>query len=193
MSIVNTAVAMERLIKQAVAATQFGQTQRYHTEVMLRTQDVGQHSFNVAWFCYILTGGAPTAALLIQALAHDAGERRTGDVPAPTKLALRLNSMLDEAERAHLVAHHFDLGAHPLTEEEAATLKLADSLEGGFYCLREALLGNRMVLSREYNGCARTYLEYIERLIKATDVGGLRTRALTLFNHLKREFDELSK
>lgn len=119
------------------------QTKRYHTEVVLKEQNVGEHSFNVAWLCYLLTNGHPMSALLLHSLAHDAAEHATGDIPSPTKRALGIRSVVDTFEHTLMVDSGLVLPA--LDEHNMHILKLADALDGVLYCLREHNLGNRLI------------------------------------------------
>lgn len=176
----------------AVHLQQFGQTLRYHAEVMLKPQDVAQHSFNVAWFCWLLTEGKPSANLLISALGHDAGERKTGDMPSPTKRQLGLYDRLDEMERVSVLRAGFSLPA--LTSDEAYILKMSDLLDGCFHCLREAMLGNRLVSDPLRGGAAQNFMFYLNDLLK--DRGGVITATQIgrqLYQQLEREFDDLRK
>ena len=116
------------------------QTKRYHTEVVIKEQNVGEHSFNVAWLCYLLTNKRPMSALLLHALAHDAAEHATGDIPSPSKRALGIRPAVDAFEAQLMTAAGMELP--PLDEHNAHILKLADALDGVLYCLREHHLGN---------------------------------------------------
>ncbi len=116
-----------------------GSVQRFHTQRTVQAESVGKHSFGVAWLCFLLSQGRPSAGLLIAALAHDLGEYATGDVPAPVKVAhpaLRriLHAVETEAVPAEL---HMTL-----TAEEQRTLKLADIYDGMLFCVEEQRLGN---------------------------------------------------
>lgn len=113
---------------------------RYHTEEMLRPQTVGQHSYGVAWLCYVISGGDPSRDLLLAALAHDAAEHSLGDIPSPTKRALGIRERVDALESTAMSNHGVRMPV--LVPEDALTLKLADALDGVLHCLRERELGN---------------------------------------------------
>lgn len=124
-----------------------GQTQRYHTGVaeLLKTQDVAQHVYGVMWLVTSIMHDRPSAALLLAALAHDAGERWTGDVPSPAKRRIPgVKAAFDDAEVEEL-AVHCDFTAPQLNEVEHAALDLADALDGAFFCSRELAMGNRRI------------------------------------------------
>lgn len=119
-----------------------GRTQRCHTQPIIRQQNVADHSFGVAWWCYLLSPlRRPSAELLLTALAHDMAEHETGDVPSPTKEVLGIRPMLNAYED-RLMAEH-TLVMPGITEDEKRILKLADSLELMQLCLRERTMGNR--------------------------------------------------
>jgi 5'-deoxynucleotidase YfbR-like HD superfamily hydrolase len=120
-------------------------TQRFHTETLIRAQSVGEHSYGVAWLCWMLTNGEPSAALLMHAIAHDAAEHCTGDIPAPVKRGSdAVKSHFDSAEQDALKGAGICLP--PLSEHEELVLKLADSLEGLLYTLDEIDMGNKSVI-----------------------------------------------
>jgi 5'-deoxynucleotidase YfbR-like HD superfamily hydrolase len=126
------------------------EVERYHVVYTIQRQNIGDHSFGVAWGCWLLTGGAPSANLLMAALSHDIAEHEVGDVPATTKRRLKLRELLHEYEtevaRATLPMVH---GA--LTVEEEHVLALADSLDGLMFCYRELRLGNTRVVTPFHN------------------------------------------
>lgn len=160
---------MSRTYAQAVHTQQLGQTLRYHTEIVLRTQDVAQHSFNVAWLCWLICDRAPSGALIMAALAHDGGERGTGDIPAPTKRSVPgMGAALDTMEAVHMLNR---VGYSPakLNEMEQAVLKMADALDGFLYCLRERLLGNRLVFDSERGGAGLNFHSYCEERLRQMD------------------------
>jgi len=172
---------------------QFGQTQRYHTEMMLRQQDVAQHSYNVAWLCWLLSDRDPSAALIMAALAHDAGERHTGDIPAPTKRRHpSMHELLDAMENEHTAAAGYT--QEPLSRIEAQILKLADMMEGAFYCLRELKMGNRLVMDAVHGGAGINWLAYIESWLSHSDIQAptVRTAAWELFDYLKEQYGKFS-
>lgn len=178
------------VVAQADLLMQFGQTQRYHTEVLLKPQDVGQHSFNVAWLCWLLSEKEPSADLIMAALAHDAGERKTGDLPSPTKKATGLGDQFDELERRYVERAGYVQGRLSLIERQI--LKLADTLEGCYFCLREVRLGNRLMTSVRFGGAALNFMQYVPPLLEEMQAPGPKAIGTLLYNSLKEEFYELS-
>jgi 5'-deoxynucleotidase YfbR-like HD superfamily hydrolase len=129
-----------------------GQVRRYHTERTLVDQDVAQHSYCVAWLCYILTDGHPSRDLLLAALAHDAAEHALGDIPSPTKRMLGIRDRVDAHEAAAM--RHHGVFMPDLSVEDDHILKMADALDGVLYCLHERQLGNTTLKQTFQNYCA---------------------------------------
>jgi 5'-deoxynucleotidase YfbR-like HD superfamily hydrolase len=134
-----------------------GSVTRYHTNTgsLIKTQDLAQHCYGVFWLCYAIMFHKPSAELLTRAMSHDAGERKTGDMPSPTKIALNAGHLMDAMEATFL---HDVCGyrmGEPLSETDTAVLGLADSLDGVLHCQREAMLGNRAHLR-----VFRNFLDY---------------------------------
>lgn len=117
-----------------------GVTRRFHTVDTVKEDNVAQHSFGVAWFCYILSPEQCTANLLLAALAHDLPEHEIGDVPSPTKRAdPALWKGLHRMEREVLKLADLEF---EITEEQERILKLADCLDGLRHCVAEKERGN---------------------------------------------------
>lgn len=145
-------VNLEELLKT-------GQVKRYHTEAPLRPQDVAQHVYNVVWLCWWLTDGAPSAQLLMAALSHDSGERWTGDMPAPVKRKLGVGYTMEVMEAQALADIGVELNLR-LSPEEDKVLRVADALEGVFYCYREVQCGNL-----DMKACLDRYVAYTMDLV----------------------------
>lgn len=120
-----------------------GLVERFHTRPGLRRNPTAQHQHGVAMLCYWLAEEHPSAALLMSALTHDTAEQVVGDVPAPTKWALKLGDRLDRIEQDALSSYGLEFA---LAESERHKLRLADALDGLLYCSTELTLGNRRVL-----------------------------------------------
>jgi 5'-deoxynucleotidase YfbR-like HD superfamily hydrolase len=122
-----------------------GEVARFHTERTIHENTVGEHSFNVAWLVNLL---APTTDfqrryyLVLAALSHDLAEETIGDVPAPTKRALNIRELFGKYEEQLLEEVGLSYEKH-LPEEDKRVLKLADALDGAFFCIGEVAMGNR--------------------------------------------------
>ena len=160
----------------------FGQTRRYHTEVLVKDQDVAQHSFNVAWLCWYLSDREPSAELLMAALSHDAGEQATGDMPAPVKLHLGISGAMDILEANHTRSLGFR--APTLSQVEQDILKLSDRIEGALYCIRELKMGNLMILPVAYN-----FAEYIEPVLNRIQSPSVQKKGLQLLSFIVEQID----
>ena len=117
-----------------------GHVKRMHTRITLTEQTVAQHSYGVAWWCWVLTGGTATANLLMSALAHDVPEHKTGDIPANVK-----HTLLDQPALQTMETHLYNDANIPVFEldaYEARILKLADYADLLAYCRLELSLGN---------------------------------------------------
>lgn len=137
-----------------------GQVHRYHSEVVIKAQNVGEHSYGVAWICYMLTNQRPMSALLIHALAHDAAEHITGDIPSPTKRSLGIRTQVAAFESA--IMKDVGLELPPLDDHNQHILDLADGLEGVLYCKRELDLGNSLILPVYHN-----FVSYVREELKS--------------------------
>ena len=141
-------------------ALRSGGTQRYHTHAarMLKTQDVAQHSYNVALLAYMLSRGTADSAVILHALCHDSGEHWVGDVPAPTKRSLGIREKLgDEEDR--VITEMLGLQLPPLSYPQGLRLKLCDSLEGALYCCTEINMGNKTMI-----GVLQNFVDYVDEL-----------------------------
>ena len=112
---------------------------RFHTVPTIKEDTVGMHSAGVALFCALLTDYKCSAELLMAALTHDLAEQIYGDIPSPAKHQLgiwgSMNAMEDKAlEEAGLL--------QVLNVYEKRWLKLADCLDGMYFCISEKCLGN---------------------------------------------------
>ena len=132
-----------------------GAVKRYHAKPVLITETVGEHSFYVAWLCYIIDPDRCTAKLLLAALAHDLPEWKFGDLPSPTKRLLG-SEALGKAEDELLASVGL---LQKLSPYEANLLALADRVAGLLYCLRERQMGNQQL-----EVTFRRYQEYIKDL-----------------------------
>lgn len=146
------------------------ETKRYHTWPTLREQTVGAHSFSVAMLVALIAQGADphggeglTLPLIMAALTHDLAEHKLGDLPAPAKRSLPAlaNGM---SFRAHWGVMEVELlkGVNldwegMLGPQQLRWLKLADSMDGALWCLRERAMGNTLIRTVFSN--FRSYIE----------------------------------
>ena len=122
-----------------------GQSKRYHTALVLKEQNIAEHSFGVAWFCELLTQGQARKELIMAALAHDLAEHMVGDIPSPVKRQLGVSEQFHRFEHGHLRTAGLGTYEDELYQGEQATLKLADMMDGMMYCIRERRLGNQEI------------------------------------------------
>jgi hypothetical protein len=138
-----------------------GQVKRYHSELVIKEQTVGEHTFNVVWLAYLLTDQCPSVGLLMGCMAHDAAEHSTGDIPSPTKRLLDIRDLVDHLE-AKLMSGA-GLRLPPMDTYDLFILKLADAMDGLLYVLRERSLGNRTlgaVWHNYWNYCLEVLATY---------------------------------
>ncbi len=119
-----------------------GAVKRYHTVPTLRTQNIAEHSWNIA--CLVLEiDPEASAELLAAAMFHDVGELYTGDIPANFKWEYPLiTKNLCEAED---MFRDKMAPAHALSGMERDILKFADTAECVLWCIEEAQMGNRTI------------------------------------------------
>lgn len=122
-----------------------GLTKRYHTTDTLRSQNVAEHSFFVAWLiCFMYADSNHLQSTMCFALAHDVAEGHVGDVSSPVKRANpALKLILDDAENEAWLA--IGRSPPPISTVEKRMLKMADNMEGMLFCCRERAAGNKAV------------------------------------------------
>ena len=133
---------------------------RYHTVTTLTQETVGHHSHVVAMFTLLLKPDA-SRSLLMAALFHDLAEHQTGDIPSPSKREFGIGNKIEILE--HELMASVGIIMPKLSDEEARILKLADIMQGLFFCVRESYLGNRLM-----DEIGERYFKY---------AGGFRRRA----------------
>jgi 5'-deoxynucleotidase YfbR-like HD superfamily hydrolase len=154
----------EKAKAQVRAFTRAGQVLRFHTRPQLHPQNVGHHSYGVAWLCWVLTKEQASAALLMAALSHDLPEFITGDLPSPTKRRIG-RGVVSELEEEVWRKAGMPVQGFQLTEEERRLLHLADLMEGMMHCVRERSLGNQLLgacynrYANDARGLLRTEVE----------------------------------
>ncbi len=116
-----------------------GDVVRFHSHVGIDKQKNSEHQ----WGCALIVqhiNPKCSKELLLAALTHDAAEYKTGDVPFPAKKEFpELGHMLRAIEEEWEVENgvRFDLGS-----EEKIQLKIADTLEGMWFCIHQVRLGH---------------------------------------------------
>lgn len=119
---------------RCVATIESGGVQRYHAvPSVLSKQRVDSHAWSVAMIVICLTDGAASRNLLIHALLHDSAEIVTGDIPYTVKKSNpAMKALAGEMEAR---AHDELLFPLPtLSPDDAAVLKIADTLDGWRWC-----------------------------------------------------------
>lgn len=148
------------LLRQRVAFVRQGsEVERWHTKRMIQRNDVGHHSFHVAWFAWLLCPAGFSFAqryrVVMAALSHDLAEQTTGDVPGDFKRELQLREQFGQYEQAIFKEVGLDFWSS-LDIAEERIVKFADMLEGAFFIISEASLGNARV-----GEIYRNYREYV--------------------------------
>lgn len=140
----------KNLLRARIAFIRQGsEVERYHTKRMLQRNDVGHHSYHVAWLANIMmrAGEHNPAAhhrVVMAALAHDLAEHITGDMPGDFKREMGIRDEFSGYEDSYLTEVGLNYNDQ-MTAEEERILKMADMMEGAFYCISEASLGNARV------------------------------------------------
>lgn len=116
-----------------------GDVVRFHNHVGIDKQKTSEHQWGVALIVeHIYPQGSK--ALLLAALTHDAAEYYMGDIPAPVKWDNpELKVMLQQMERKWEEHNGVDFDLH---EDEHRVLKMADALEGMWFCVHQVRLGH---------------------------------------------------
>jgi 5'-deoxynucleotidase YfbR-like HD superfamily hydrolase len=135
-------IDQSKKVKNLIDILSGGEVKRYHTMKTIGEQTVANHSWGVAVILNWLKPDISKVALL-KALSHDVAEKRTGDMPAPTKwnnkdLACELRRVEKEIEE--------ELGVdYDLDAEEQEYFKQSDLFELLLYCVNQRSLGNTNV------------------------------------------------
>jgi 5'-deoxynucleotidase YfbR-like HD superfamily hydrolase len=151
------------------------ETERYHTVRTIQRETVGHHSHGVAMYCWLLSGGVPSAELLMAALVHDLAEHVLGDLPSPAKKKYGIGQVVNELEETLLSGVGM---SNKISPDDARRLKLADIFQGMTFCIREVELGNKKMVS-----ILRRYMAYAEGML-------LVGKEQEIFNELKGKYNE---
>jgi hypothetical protein len=124
-----------------------GQVARWHATPTVRSQTVGEHSWQVARVLLAIWPDAPVT-LLTETLFHDVGELGTGDVPSYAKLDEALRTKLEYIEKNARLRMVIPWGVpHPreLPPKELFWLRVAHQIADWEFLLQEVIMGNRLV------------------------------------------------
>jgi 5'-deoxynucleotidase YfbR-like HD superfamily hydrolase len=140
---------MKFSLENVINLARSGGTLRFHThyERVLKHQTVGSHTYNVFFIALALTHGDLSRNAMLAAMIHDSGEHWSGDIPAPTKLALTPEARADYErfdQQELRVATGLADDDSLLSDEERLVIKIADAMDGALFCVREAQLGNSL-------------------------------------------------
>lgn len=117
-----------------------GMIKRYHAKPTLRTQSVGEHTWQVM-LIYVQHFGIPSKKIWYYLLHHDIAEIGTGDVPFEAKRRFpSLKSALNKIEDN--IMRDFSIVDFNLTEQEKLRVKWADLWEMKLFAQEEVALGN---------------------------------------------------
>lgn len=142
-----------------------GETQRFHTALTIQSDTVGHHSFGVAWMVWMLMESTPSMHLIMAALAHDLPEHHTGDIPGPAKRSMGIREQMHTEESILLTKAGMDFS---LTSEENRVLKMADSMDGMIFCVRERGMGNQEIIPVYRN--FEAYVKFHEPVMREYEI-----------------------
>lgn len=152
----------KELLRSRIAFIRQGsEVERWHTKRMQQRNDVGHHSFHVAWLAYLMASAEGLTSedklrIVLAALSHDLAEQTTGDVPGDFKRELQLREQFGQYEQAIFREIGFDFWGE-LSAAEHRIVKMADLFDGAFFIVSEASFGNGRV-----GEVFRNYREYID-------------------------------
>lgn len=169
-----------------------GDVVRFHNHSGIDKQRISEHQWGVA---LILEHIYPesTKGVILAALTHDAHEYYIGDIPAPVKWETpELGNILTRIEQRWELSKGLkhNLG---LSDRDKIYLKIADSIEGMTYCVRQVRLGH-INAKRPY----RKWREFIyDYIFKARNDNDLKLstknmdRIYKFLNDINREMETL--
>lgn len=153
---------------------------RYNSTPVLRTENVAEHSWYVAYICLMMwfrlrDSGVELdrGKLLSKAILHDLDEMLTGDIPRPFKhhseqTKTLLNSAAeslfrDWADRFHLPNELWSEWKYSKEGPEGLVIKFADFATAVSYITEEVLMGNKLLLIK--SGEVGRYLRQFQTLL----------------------------
>lgn len=163
-----------------------GEVVRFHNHSGIDKQKNSEHQWGVALIVEYIYPNC-SKQLLLAALTHDAHEYFTGDIPFPIKQhSPELKGVLQGLEIKWECQNgvHFDL-----SKQERTALKVADVLEGMWYCLNQVKNGN-LNAKRPF----RKWREFLDRYMRdnMTDItSDMMCRAATLKDQFTTKMEEL--
>lgn len=120
-----------------------GDVVRFHSVPGIAKQTISEHQWGVALIVQYLQPNC-SKRLIMAALTHDLAESKTGDIPAHVKWASQdLSALLTMMEVQAEKSMGLDTFLDGLSEEEETILKLADTMEGMFYCNKRMFHGEK--------------------------------------------------
>lgn len=149
---------MTTILERAHLARRAGRVTRYHTQTLLRQEDVATHTFGLMNLLAIMTGGQIRCEVMLTAMAHDMGEYASGDIPSPVKRALgqEASDEIKGIEDSAMQDIHFNGGLWKISDWEYLLLKTADNLDGLLKCIEEKRMGNYTI-----EECGENYAAYL--------------------------------
>ncbi len=116
-----------------------GDVVRFHNHAGIDKQKNSEHQWGCALIVQYIHPEC-SKELLLAALTHDAAEYVTGDIPFTAKLLNpELKSILDEMERKWEQDNDVNFS---ISNGEKKILKIADVLEGMFFCIQQVRVGH---------------------------------------------------
>jgi 5'-deoxynucleotidase YfbR-like HD superfamily hydrolase len=119
-----------------------GEIPRYHTWPHLRTQSIGEHTWQLLRILLAIYPNMPRE-MMVHVMYHDLGETKTGDAPYPIK---KDNPILkSEMDRIEVEALG-EMGVYlpPLVPLDKSVMKYAELLEMWEWGLMEEAKGNKL-------------------------------------------------
>lgn len=136
---------------------QSGETARYHSHSGIDKQPVSQHMWGVMMIVRYIYPEAHRD-LLFAAATHDCAEYYTGDIPAPVKW---YNSDIKDAFRELESSWEKHVGINvKINGVEHRILKLADMMEGMWYCVQQLKVGHKAA-RRPYRKWAKRVMDML--------------------------------
>ena len=123
-----------------------GKVERTHTIPTIQRYNNAEHVYNAIMIAIELCrlAGVGSSKVIKSLLVHDVEEVYTGDIPANVKMEENLKEILSGIEEdwvnENVPKHHNNI---KLTDTQYQIAKIADSLELVYFCIDEALMGNR--------------------------------------------------